>query len=522
MAGIDDSQERELDRLQRAIAEEEPRLAAAIAEYNAAIEIAYETLLERAAAYHRGREAFEHLHSEAGSAMMELAGEAGEDWQASEAGRAHLDWMNTWLEVASLPATFERPRRLTAPDPPLSAVIAGLPRGPRDLVDASTGPREGPEAGRSLDPEPPDPAEAGVEPDGGRYFEFVGGTSNKFWEVLQEGGGVTTRYGKIGTRGQSSTKTYDSPEKAAGETAKIVARKIKEGYVEKTAARAAARPPGGPRSMASDGWSGSVDPEPMLGTVLPSATDRERRLFAVACCRRVEDWLIGDHVMEFRDDHYRMAVETAERFADGQATPRELNEAFWAADDSAFCNDPVEDDVTARELRKANYGDDDGWVGRIRSIEAEDRAAVEAAADPRAWFEEEVEFINNNLDPYRDVAAEDAVHVGETIGRQVLLLVRKYGGRGREAVEKEAQAALIRDIFGDPYPPPAFDPAWRQPEVTALAASLYEGRAFERMPSLGDALEAVGCDDPILLDHCRGAGPHVRGCWALDRVLGKR
>ena len=67
----------------------------------------------------------------------------------------------------------------------------------------------------------------------GRYFEFSDGTSSKFWELSQEGSEMTTRYGKIGTKGQSTTKSFDSPEKAAAETAKIIVKKVKEGYVEK-------------------------------------------------------------------------------------------------------------------------------------------------------------------------------------------------------------------------------------------------------------------------------------------------
>ena len=41
------------------------------------------------------------------------------------------------------------------------------------------------------------------------------------------------------------------------------------------------------------------------------------------------------------------------------------------------------------------------------------------------------------------------------------------------------------------------------------------------MPILADALEESGCDDAEVLDHCRGPGPHVRGCWVADLVLGK-
>ena len=64
----------------------------------------------------------------------------------------------------------------------------------------------------------------------------------------------------------------------------------------------------------------------------------------------------------------------------------------------------------------------------------------------------------------------------------------------------------------------AFAPAWRTETVVALATAIYAERAFDRMPILADALEEAGCDHPDLLAHCRGPGPHARGCWALDLV----
>jgi predicted DNA-binding WGR domain protein len=69
--------------------------------------------------------------------------------------------------------------------------------------------------------------------EGARYFEFVDGASSKFWEIKLEGTSFTTRYGKIGTDGQQSLKEYDSDAKAKAEHDKLVAEKVKKGYVEK-------------------------------------------------------------------------------------------------------------------------------------------------------------------------------------------------------------------------------------------------------------------------------------------------
>ncbi len=70
---------------------------------------------------------------------------------------------------------------------------------------------------------------------GKRHFEFVAGTSSKFWEVEVNGNEVTTHWGRIGTAGQSKTKSFADAEKASAAAAKLVAEKTKEGYVEKGA-----------------------------------------------------------------------------------------------------------------------------------------------------------------------------------------------------------------------------------------------------------------------------------------------
>ena len=80
---------------------------------------------------------------------------------------------------------------------------------------------------------------------------------------------------------------------------------------------------------------------------------------------------------------------------------------------------------------------------------------------------------------------------------------------------------LLRDIVGNPFRPAAFDPSWRISTAVALAEGIYADRAFDRLPILADALEDAGCGHPDVLAHCRGDGPHARGCWVVDLVLGK-
>ena len=84
---------------------------------------------------------------------------------------------------------------------------------------------------------------------------------------------------------------------------------------------------------------------------------------------------------------------------------------------------------------------------------------------------------------------------------------------------------VLRCIFGNPYRPSPPLPhsvlAWNDATVRRIAEGIYEDRAFARLPILADALLDAGCDDEDLLAHCRSAGPHVRGCWAVDLILGK-
>ena len=63
--------------------------------------------------------------------------------------------------------------------------------------------------------------------------------------------------------------------------------------------------------------------------------------------------------------------------------------------------------------------------------------------------------------------------------------------------------------------------AWQGGLVAAMARQADEAGDFGGLPVLADALEEAGCTDADLLAHCRSGGRHLRGCWAVDLLLGR-
>jgi hypothetical protein len=91
---------------------------------------------------------------------------------------------------------------------------------------------------------------------------------------------------------------------------------------------------------------------------------------------------------------------------------------------------------------------------------------------------------------------------------------------------------LLRDIFGNPFPPsppvPTAVLAWNDRTIPSIAQAIYDDRRMPegtldtaRLAILADALLDAGCGDEELIAHCRSEGPHVWGCWAVDLILGK-
>jgi hypothetical protein len=215
-------------------------------------------------------------------------------------------------------------------------------------------------------------------------------------------------------------------------------------------------------------------PLAMIRHVARKASQRRRRLFAAACCRRI--W----HLL---DATCREAVVVAERFADGAATAEELAMAQASAR------------ARAEELLAGPGGDDGAW-------------ACNALCNARAGAGSGDGAVNAAIIAARAIRWEQPGARAPSRDR-------------REAAESAEQCGIARDIFGNPFRPVTFCPEWRTDTALSLARQMYELRDFGAMPILADALQDAGCDSEDILAHCRGSGPHVRGCWVVDLVLGK-
>jgi hypothetical protein len=226
--------------------------------------------------------------------------------------------------------------------------------------------------------------------------------------------------------------------------------------------------------MTATEWLTATNPEPLLAFLRGKASDRKLRLFAVACCRRI--W----HVMI--DERSRVAVEMGERSADETVDLEKLDQLSGAAEEA------FEDSITDT---------DDAPIQCHSGVTPPQISAACAAAS----------YASNS--PV--VRLEDAVVVVNATSEAV----------PDKREENRRQSELLRDIFGNPIRSVVCDPAWRSEPVSALAAGIYADRAFDRLPILADALEEAGCDDADILNHCRMPGPHVKGCWVVDLVLGK-
>jgi hypothetical protein len=217
-------------------------------------------------------------------------------------------------------------------------------------------------------------------------------------------------------------------------------------------------------------WMACQEPQDLLAWLwlCGKVSHRKRRLFAVACGRHIRHVFTQDSV-----DLMEQVLAVNERYADGSAGDREVDEASRVAAGIAW-----------------EYDGDPGVCYDIFQ-------AVDCDGE---------EF------PNRDCASHAVEWAVEAAGDR--------------DTDRSALSVLLRDIFGNPFAPSTpLSPAvlaWNDGTVRRIAEGIYEERAFERLPILADALLDAGCHNEELMAHCRSEGPHVKGCWAVDLILGRQ
>ncbi len=161
------------------------------------------------------------------------------------------------------------------------------------------------------------------------------------------------------------------------------------------------------------------------------------------------------------------------------------------------------------------------WVSRF-NVALRDDNFIEAtayAAQAAAFY----------IPPFEDRVDFEHAHRGRSARKRKDEAEKRAALLKQNELERAAAPERIRrefcnqfrDVAGNPFRPVAADPAWFTPTVLAIGTAIYDDRAFDRLPILADALEEAGCTSADLLLHCRQPGDHVRGCWAVDLILGK-
>ncbi|WP_238602924.1 hypothetical protein [Fimbriiglobus ruber] len=223
--------------------------------------------------------------------------------------------------------------------------------------------------------------------------------------------------------------------------------------------------------MTEEEWLAATDLRPVIEFLVGKASRRKGRLIGCGYLRVIWPKLSGK-------EGSQEAVHAAERFADGEASDAELAGARRLAEQTA---EQWSDPALAEPV----------WQ------------AVQTVA------EDDYDFLNGLLSEL-DASVGEAELVSSQSGNAL---------RGRITTRHQLYGNILRDIF--PFRPITLSPSYLTPTVLSLAQGIYEDRAFDRMPILADALQDSGCDNEDILNHCRGTGPHVRGCFVVDLILGK-
>jgi hypothetical protein len=241
--------------------------------------------------------------------------------------------------------------------------------------------------------------------------------------------------------------------------------------------------------MTEEEWLACEDLKKMMEFAGLRCSNRRLQLFAAGCCMRFWDFL-GQSVQE--------AVIAAEKHADGLLKDEDLEVISQKA-------------TQHFESRKQEFEPSQKW-----SLD------YELAGPAVAIYitSRQANLLTYLTECTRRLSAAIASSrtASESSSKKNHKLIKRNADHAA-LVEMETQISLLRDIF--PFHPITLSPSWLTSTVVYLANQMYESRDFSAMPILADALQDASCDNPQILEHCRGPGPHVRGCFVLDACLGK-
>ena len=246
--------------------------------------------------------------------------------------------------------------------------------------------------------------------------------------------------------------------------------------------------------MTEKEWSQCNDPVMILAFLHEKVSERRIRLYLCGGCRQIA------HLF-FRPSSLA-AVEVAERFADGDATEKEVARAEWDAESPTFGYE-LDGEVL---LHTSPYRM--SVVPRL----VEMGALPESALSGGNWQLEPA--VKSRLLVAAELAYTCCIGMSQpdNLPSDASWFIRvDWPGRW-----------LVNCVFGDPFHPATVRPAWRTSAVIALAKAIYDDRAFGYMPALARAFEEAGCDNRRILSHCKDPEPHVRGCWVVDQILRKQ
>jgi hypothetical protein len=197
--------------------------------------------------------------------------------------------------------------------------------------------------------------------------------------------------------------------------------------------------------------------DPCLSLVFIEGKSSSRKARLFACA-------IGRSLSPYiDDDYYSHLMQVAENYVDCLATENELRQAEELALDHKR-----------------------GWAGQVACC----------AGDHGAWQGARL-----------------------SIGCLQRVQKRKESELAKKVLDRSR--SFLKCIFGNPFRTITVNYSWLTSTVIALAGQIYDSRNFSAMPILSDALQDAGCDNSDILGHCRGPGPHTRGCWVVDKPLAK-